>query len=78
MKRLNVTLALEEDLLREARVVAARRQTSVNDMVREYLREIVNGDERRSAAFGRIQGFLEDPPVTLSVPRPSRDDLHER
>lgn len=77
-KRLNVTLVVEEDLLREARAVAARRRTSVNEMVREFLKSVVNQESRRLAAFERIQPLLAHPAVELGTPRPSRDELHER
>ena len=78
MRRLNVTLAIEEELLQAARAVAAQRQTSVNEMVRQYLEQVVGKERRRHAAWERIQGLLEQPPVVLGGPRPSRDDLHER
>jgi hypothetical protein len=78
MKRLNVTLVVEEDLLREAREVAARRRTSVNEMVREFLKNVVNQESRRLAALERIQPLLDRPAVHLGGPRPSRDELHER
>jgi plasmid stability protein len=78
MKRLNVTLVVEEDLLREARAVAARRHTSVNEMVRDYLRQVVGEERRRSAAFDRIRHLLDKPSVELGAPPPSRDSLHER
>jgi hypothetical protein len=77
-KRLNVTLVVEEDLLREARAVAARRRTSVNEMVREFLKSVVSQESRRLAAFERIQPLLEHPAVQLGTRRPSRDELHER
>ena len=77
-KRLNVTLVVEEDLLREARAVAARRRTSVNEMMREFLRNVVSQESRRLAAWDRIQPLLNHPPVDLGGPRPSRDELHER
>jgi hypothetical protein len=77
-KRLNVTLVVEEDLLREARAVAARRHTSVNEMVRDFLKDLVNQESRRLAAFERIQPLLDRPAVELGNPRPSRDELHER
>ena len=78
MKRLNLTLVVEEDLLREARALAARRRTSVNEMVRAYLEDVVSREGRRLAAFERIQPLLERPAVRLGRPRPSRDELHER
>ena len=61
MKQLNVTL--EEDLLREARAVAARRRTSVNEMVREFLTNVVSQESRRRAALERIQPLLDRPSV---------------
>jgi len=78
MKRLNVTLVVEEDLLREAREVAARRRTSVNEMVREFLKNLVSQESRRLAALERIQPLLDRPAVHLGGPRPSRDELHQR
>ncbi len=78
MKRLNVTLAVEEDLLRDARAVAARQHTSVNEMVRLYLKELVSQENRRRVAFERIQHLLEQPKVHLGGPLPSREALHER
>jgi len=78
MGRLNMTLVVEEDLLREARALAARRRTSVNEMVRQFLRDVVSQEDRRHAAFDRIRPLLEHPPVDLGGHRPSRDELHER
>jgi hypothetical protein len=78
MKRLNMTLVVEEDLLREARAVAARRRTSVNEMVREFLANVVSQESRRRAAWERIQPLLDRPSVQLGGSRPTRDELHER
>jgi hypothetical protein len=78
MKRLNMTLVVEEDLLREARAVAARQHTSVNEMVRQFLKDVVNRESQRLAAFERIQHLLERPTVHFEGPRPTRDELHER
>jgi len=78
MKRLNMTLVVDEGLLREARAVAARRRTSVNEMVREFLQDVVSQEGRRRAALERIQPLLDRPSVRLGSPRPSRDELHER
>jgi hypothetical protein len=78
MKRLNVTLVVDEELLREARAVAARRRTSVNQMVREYLKDLVSRESRRLGALERIQPLLERPAVHLGRPRARREELHER
>lgn len=78
MKRLNVTLVVEEELLKEARAVAARRRTSVNEMVCGFLKEVVSQESRRLAALDRIQHLLDRPSVQLGGSRPSKAKLHER
>ncbi len=78
MRRLNVTLVVDEDLLREARAVAARQHTSINEMVRQYLREVVSQENQRRVAFERIEHLMANPKVHLGGARPSRDELHER
>jgi hypothetical protein len=77
-KRIRVTFALEEELLREARAIAARRRTSVNEMVREFLKGVVSQESRRLAAWERIQSLLDRPSAYLGGFRPSREKLHER
>lgn len=77
-KRLNLTLVVEENLLREARAVAAQRRTSVNDMVRMFLKDVVSQENRRLAALARIRPLLDHPAVNLGGRRASRDELHER
>lgn len=37
----NLTLSLEDDLLKQARIYAIHHDTSVNSMVRDYLRSVV-------------------------------------
>jgi len=78
MKWRTLTLVIDEDLLREARAVAKRRRTSVGQMVREYLQEVVNRESRRRVALESIQPLLDRPPVHLGRLRPSRDKLHDR
>jgi hypothetical protein len=78
MTRLNMTLVVEEDLLREARAVAARRRTSVNQMVREFLEDLVSRESRRLGALERIRPLLDRPSVHLGAPRPGREELHDR
>jgi hypothetical protein len=78
MKRLNVTLAIEEELLQEARAVASRHRTSVNELIRKYLQQLVGQEHRRKAALDRIQGLLNQPMVHFEGPLPRRDELHDR
>jgi plasmid stability protein len=49
----SLTLTIEEDLLRQARIRALEQGTSVNALVREWLRDYANTGQRSAA-----QGFL--------------------
>ena len=74
----NITLKLDSDVLKEARVLAAERGSSVSRLLSEKLEELVSdakGYERaRKRATARLRvGF------DLGWTRPrSRDELHER
>ena len=75
----NLTLTVDEDVLRKARIRALELGTSVNSLVREYLKQVVG----RSTATEGVTEFLE---VTRDAGASSdsggrtwtRDDLYER
>lgn len=70
----NLTLAIDDRLLREARKLAIDRDTTVNQMVREFLEDSVQSVSRRPAARRRLLSIrLSLPPVTWS-----RESLYER
>jgi hypothetical protein len=46
----NITLAIDDEILEKARVVAAEKRTTVNAMVREFLVEVAGRDQRREEA----------------------------
>lgn len=46
----NITLAIDEDLLDKVRVLAALRRTSVNEMVRDFLRRLVEQEKQHCEA----------------------------
>lgn len=74
----NLTLAIDDELLHEARRVALERKTSVNQLVREYLEELVAGSERRRRAWERIERRMRDSKLVIGPRTWTRDDLHER
>lgn len=54
----NLTLSIDEDLLDKSRVLAAMRRTSVNDMVRQFLRR-ETGLEGQAAHNAEWQSFFK-------------------
>ena len=51
----NVTFAIDEDVLRRARIKAIEQNTSVNAVVREFLESYAGKDEQEAA----VREFLE-------------------
>ena len=74
----NVTLKLDADLLREAKVLAAEEGSSLSAMLATHLEEIVR--QRRGFARARRRALArlrEGFDLRWTPPR-SRDELHER
>jgi hypothetical protein len=75
----NITLAVNDEVLEKARLVAAEKRTTVNAMVREFLTEIASRDERRERARGELLELMRTSKGRL---RPdyvfNREDSHER
>ncbi len=78
--RQNVTLALPRELLREAKVVAAQRGTSLSALMVEGLKRAVRDDEAFEQAGRRIKKRLRRgfDLGTQGRALPGRDELHER
>lgn len=74
----NVTLAIDEELLLEARKIALERNTSVNRLIREYLGRLVEEEGKRSQALGRLTRAMDAGVLTVGERRWTREDLHER
>ncbi|HEX5757784.1 MAG TPA: hypothetical protein VF121_01175 [Thermoanaerobaculia bacterium] len=77
MARRSLTLVVDEELLQQARSVAARRRTTVNELVRQLLERLTD-DEQRLAAWDSIRPLIDEGPVRIGGALPSRDELHER
>jgi len=77
-KKQNVTLVIEEDLLLAARKVALDRRTSVNQLVRNYLADVVEKSSRKQVARARLKMAFEKGLVEIGEARWNRDDLYDR
>ena len=74
----NVTITLDEETARWARIEAAKRDTSVSRLVGEMLRERREKESERRAALER---YMARPRVALKdagSDYPSRDQLYDR
>jgi hypothetical protein len=77
MPRTNLTLQLDEDVIRRARVVAARRGTSVSALTAQTLLEIVRSDERYEESRRRAESLLSGARARGGRGW-TRDELHDR
>lgn len=73
----NLTVYLDRDTIRKARILAATRGTSGSGLVASQLRETVQGDDRYESAR-RIALELLERGFHLGGSRLNRNDLHER
>ena len=72
----NITLAVEDRVLAGVRQYAARRNTTVNALVREHLTRIADEDDRAAKARQRLIELAES--STARVGRWSREDIYDR
>lgn len=70
----NVTLTLDDELLRSARKLAIDLDSSVNQMVREYLQKEVRHASRKSIAKARLLNWK----IEHEVVAWTRDEIYER
>ena len=80
METQNVTLALRKDVLRKAKLLAVRRNTSLSRLLTETLEELVAREEGYESARQRHLALLERgcDLGTGGTATWRREDLHER
>jgi plasmid stability protein len=74
----NVTLALDDALLRKARVKAVHENTSVNAVIRGFLTRWVDDEGERAAAVERLRAALDASVYDSGGASWTRAELHER
>jgi hypothetical protein len=55
----NITLAIDEKLLDQVRIVAAKRKTTINAMVREHLEQVARNEDRAREAMAELRRMSE-------------------
>jgi hypothetical protein len=74
----NMTLRVEEPVLRQARKIAAEHSTSVNALVRQYLKNLVSKDHRRKQARQEFLMLCEESQSRMTQKNWTREDLYDR
>jgi hypothetical protein len=73
----NITLSVEEDVLAAARKYATDRNSTVNALVREYLGNLAQHQDRAARARARLRQLAKQSQGQLDD-KIWRQDLHER
>jgi hypothetical protein len=74
----NITLAIDDHILAEARRYAALRNTTVNGLVREYLEQIARNENRARQAIRELREMSDRSNAEVGPRNWTRDDLYER
>lgn len=76
---MNLTLSIDAGLLKEARKAALDMDTTVNALVRDYLKDLVGKKRREKEAFlDEWRRLMDDNTVDAGGHPWTRDELHER
>ena len=74
----NVTISLSRQTVRKAKVLAARRATSISGLLAEQIELLVGEEEAYERAERQATTLLDRGFHLVGVIRSSRDDWHER
>jgi hypothetical protein len=72
----NLTLSIEEGLLQKARVLAAMRKTSVNEMIRGFLETSVNAEREQDEVTEALLKLSRESTGRIGKERLTREDIY--
>lgn len=78
IKKQNVTISISPDIVRKAKILAARRSTSISGLLAEQIEILVGADEAYERSERSALALLEEGFHLGGFPPASRDELHER
>jgi hypothetical protein len=74
----NVTISISPETVRKARILAARRSTSISGLLAEQIELLVGAEEAWERAERSAMGLLGDGFHVGGVMPANRDEWHER
>jgi plasmid stability protein len=74
----NITVTLDDDTYRRARIIAAQRETSVSALVRGFLIELASGESETERLKRQERELRERITNFRASDRLSRDEVHDR
>lgn len=77
-RKQNVTVSLSREVLKKAKVLAARRETSISGLLAQQIESLVDGEEAYERDKQQALALLDKGFHLGGVIRVTRDELHER
>lgn len=74
----NVTLSIDEEDLKQARILALQQGASLNAVIREFLKNYIGRSERYQQVTDRILQRAEHSQFSSGKHKWTRDELYER
>jgi hypothetical protein len=74
----NVTISLSKQVLKKARILAARRETSISGLLAQEIELLVGNEEVYERAERQALALLDEGFHLGGIIPVSRDELHER
>jgi plasmid stability protein len=74
----NLTIVVEDDILQQARIKALTQGTSVNAILREYLKAYAGVERRRAEALQDLLRLSQRARSRRGQRQWTQDELHER
>jgi hypothetical protein len=74
----NLTISLDREAIRKAKIVAARRSTSISGLLARQIEILIGEEEAYERAERQAMTLLDQGFHLGGEIRASRDDLHER
>ena len=74
----NLTITIDDEVLKRARVRATEQGTSVNAVVREYLEQYAGSRSAQEQAVAKLLALSKQTTSKRGRRAWSRDELHER
>ena len=75
----NITLSVDEEIIKKVRKIAIDKNTTLTQMVREFLKTVADRDEKRKIqALKELEASLLEMSRDMGTRTWNREDLYER
>jgi metal-responsive CopG/Arc/MetJ family transcriptional regulator len=75
----NITMSVDDTLLKKARKAAIERDVSLSELFRRFLKELVEREEaKRAIVAEELDNLFEESTASSEGRRWTREELHER